>query len=58
MPFFRLVFPPAKFVGQKRKKGKREEEEEEEEGMEKPCIEVHPYTIPNRGPYPFNQPKK
>jgi intron-binding protein aquarius len=54
--YLRLKFPSPKLIGRKRKK----EDGKEEDTMldEKPCLEVEPYTIPNRGPYPFNQPKK
>ena len=33
------------------------EMKEEVEGH-KPVLLVTPYTIPNRGPYPYNQPKR
>ncbi len=52
----RLVFPSLTGLGQKRKKGDDDEDVVVEE--EKPCLVVEPYRIPNRGPYPFNQPKK
>ncbi len=46
-------------IGRKRKKQEEEGEGEGEESEgEKPCLLVEPYCIPNRGPYPFNQPKK
>lgn len=55
----RLVFPSVG-VGKKRKRRKEEEEEEEEaeSADRRPCLIVEPYCIPNRGPYPFNRPRK
>ena len=52
--FFRITFPS---VGLKRKR-KKEAEEADVSADVKPVLEVEPYQIPNRGPYPFNQPKK
>ena len=51
---FRLVFPSATMVGRKRKR----DDDEDTNLDEPPCLMVQPYCIPNRGPYPFNQPKK
>ncbi|XP_077992997.1 RNA helicase aquarius-like [Glandiceps talaboti] len=52
-PPFKVIFP-AKTSGTKRKHG--EDAESEDKG--KIQLTVEPYVIPNRGPYPFNQPKK
>lgn len=41
--------------GKKRKANDEEDETNKEE--EKPLI-VEPYVTPNRGPYPYNQPKR
>ncbi|XP_072032730.1 RNA helicase aquarius-like [Amphiura filiformis] len=51
-PPFRITFPVTS-VGKKRK-----HEEEEKETTGKPELMVEPHVIPNRGPYPYNQPKK
>lgn len=48
-------------IPQKRKLAEREKKGEEEEGEgegERETLLVEPYSIPNRGPYPYNQPKK
>ncbi|XP_067847483.1 RNA helicase aquarius [Heptranchias perlo] len=52
-PPFRITFPVQCGKGKKRKG------ENDEEGMEEtqPLI-VEPHVIPNRGPYPYNQPKR
>ena len=52
---YRLMFPEHK-LPQKRKLATREELHQEKE--EDDTLLVEPYTIPNRGPYPYNQPKK
>ena len=58
MCLFRLTFPDHK-LPQKRKLASREEPNQEKEGEEEDnTLLVEPYTIPNRGPYPYNQPKK
>ncbi len=51
--FLRVEFPPLRVTNKKRKKNG-----DEEAMVEKPMLEVTPYQILNRGPYPFNQPKK
>ena len=53
--FSRLKFPEQR-LPQKRKLPASEEEGKEDEGES--TLLVEPYTIPNRGPYPYNQPKK
>ncbi|XP_006823851.1 RNA helicase aquarius [Saccoglossus kowalevskii] len=54
-PPFKVTFP-AKKSGKKRKKGDTDDKVAEEK--QKLQLVVEPYSIPNRGPYPFNQPKK
>ena len=50
--FSRLTFPkPVKKAGKKRP-------HTETESAESAVIQVKPYTIPNRGPYLYNIPKK
>lgn len=41
-------------------KGKKRKESSDEESAEEepPTIIVEPHVIPNRGPYPYNQPKR
>ena len=47
----RLEFPtPVVKVGKKRSRAAK--------SAESSVIQVKPYTIPNRGPYPYNVPKK
>jgi len=53
VPPFRVKFP----LERASKKRKQQETEDEEEKPEKELV-VEPYVIPNRGPYPYNQPKK
>ena len=54
-PPFKLTFSDVGAPsGEKRK---RDEEEKKETEKEKSII-VEPHVIPNRGPYPYNQPKK
>ncbi|XP_075700839.1 RNA helicase aquarius [Rhinoderma darwinii] len=51
---FRITFPVYGGKGKKRK-------EDNEEGTfqdEPPTLIVEPHVIPNRGPYPYNQPKR
>ncbi|CAH2328296.1 RNA helicase aquarius [Pelobates cultripes] len=51
---FRITFPVYGGKGKKRK-----EDGEEETGPEEPpTLVVEPHVIPNRGPYPYNQPKR
>jgi len=61
LSFFRFVssveFPPLRVTNKKRKR-KADENMSELVVQEKPILEVTPYHIPNRGPYPFNKPKK
>ena len=51
-PPFKLTLPTAQ-KSQKRKRGK-----DSEAAPEAKTIMVEPYVPPNRGPYPYNQPKK
>lgn len=53
----RLTFPEQR-QSQKRKLGDRDEADKNGEAKEDDVLIVEPYTIPNRGPYPYNQPKK
>lgn len=55
---FRLVFPIPPKAGQKRKVPPENQEGEESASETTPTIQVEPYVLPNRGPYPYNQPKK
>ena len=48
---YRITFPEAPDS----KKRKHDEEEPKEAKQE---LMVEPFVVPNRGPYPFNQPKK
>lgn len=52
-PPFRITFPVRTGKGKKRK-----EEEEEGSSDEVGALIVEPHVIPNRGPYPYNQPKR
>lgn len=53
--FTRIKFP----VSDKTDKGKkRKADEEMEENSEDMTLVVEPYVTPNRGPYPYNQPKR
>ncbi|KAM9381229.1 RNA helicase aquarius [Phaethornis superciliosus] len=54
IPPFRITFP---VKGSKAKKRKVEDGNEEEPEEAKTLI-VEPHVIPNRGPYPYNQPKR
>ncbi|KAJ7344898.1 hypothetical protein JRQ81_000848 [Phrynocephalus forsythii] len=49
IPPFRITFPVRSEAGKKRK-----ESDEEDSKM----LLVEPHVIPNRGPYPYNQPKR
>ena len=52
---FRINFP----VPNKEDKGKkRKADEEEEESPPDNTLVVVPHVPPNRGPYPYNQPKR
>ncbi|XP_069126359.1 LOW QUALITY PROTEIN: RNA helicase aquarius-like [Argopecten irradians] len=50
VPPFRLKFPEEEVTGKRKA--------DTEETKVKKQIMVEPHTIPNRGPYPYNQPKK
>ncbi|XP_063040700.1 RNA helicase aquarius isoform X2 [Engraulis encrasicolus] len=65
VPPFRITFPESKAAqavkGKKRKAGEEEEEEEEKKKKsteDDRTLLVEPHVIPNRGPYPYNQPKR
>ncbi|CAJ1073365.1 RNA helicase aquarius isoform X2 [Xyrichtys novacula] len=52
---FRIKFP----ISNKTEKGKKRKADEEEEKKEEDMtLIVEPYVTPNRGPYPYNQPKR
>uniref|UniRef100_A0A9J8CR56 RNA helicase aquarius n=1 Tax=Cyprinus carpio carpio TaxID=630221 RepID=A0A9J8CR56_CYPCA len=53
LPPFRIRFPALNAKGKKRKAN--EEEKPDEEDL---TLVVEPHVIPNRGPYPYNQPKR
>lgn len=53
VPPFRITFPITGGRGKKRK-----EDENEEKSEEAKTLIVEPHIIPNRGPYPYNQPKR
>ena len=48
----RITFPETSSSSKKRK---HDEDEPKEVNQE---LSVEPFVVPNRGPYPFNQPKK
>lgn len=50
---FRIKFPVQNVKGKKRKA-----DEEEEKNEDDKTLIVEPHVIPNRGPYPYNQPKR
>ncbi|XP_071786990.1 RNA helicase aquarius-like [Asterias amurensis] len=52
-PPFRITFPVTSGGG-----GKKRKKAEEEKETEKKELVVEPHVIPNRGPYPYNQPKR
>ncbi|NXD05701.1 AQR helicase, partial [Nothocercus nigrocapillus] len=54
IPPFRITFPVKGGKGKKRKEGDGNEEKPEEAKT----LIVEPHVIPNRGPYPYNQPKR
>ncbi|XP_073783162.1 RNA helicase aquarius isoform X2 [Danio rerio] len=53
MPPFRIHFPVQSVKGKKRKA-----DEEAAPGEEEQVLLVEPHVTPNRGPYPYNQPKR
>ncbi|XP_061752043.1 RNA helicase aquarius isoform X2 [Nerophis ophidion] len=57
VPPFRIKFPISKQTekGKKRKAGEESKDKQEEEDQ---TLIVEPYVTPNRGPYPYNQPKR
>ncbi|XP_030854514.1 RNA helicase aquarius isoform X2 [Strongylocentrotus purpuratus] len=55
VPPFRITFPDAEKGGSSGKKRKNEDTSQTKAKKE---IIVEPHIIPNRGPYPYNQPKK
>lgn len=50
---FRIKFPVKNVKGKKRKADEESEKTEEDN-----TLIVEPHVIPNRGPYPYNQPKR
>uniref|UniRef100_A0A5F9C7S8 RNA helicase aquarius n=1 Tax=Oryctolagus cuniculus TaxID=9986 RepID=A0A5F9C7S8_RABIT len=54
IPPFRITFPVRSGRGKKRKDADGEDEDTEEAKT----LIVEPHVIPNRGPYPYNQPKR
>ncbi|ELW71376.1 Intron-binding protein aquarius [Tupaia chinensis] len=54
IPPFRITFPVRSGKGKKRKDAEGEDEDIEEAKT----LLVEPHVIPNRGPYPYNQPKR
>ncbi|GAB1286698.1 RNA helicase aquarius [Apodemus speciosus] len=54
IPPFRITFPVRSGKGKKRKDADAEEDDTEEAKT----LIVEPHVIPNRGPYPYNQPKR
>jgi intron-binding protein aquarius len=52
--FCRITFPVRSGKGKKRKDADGEEDDTEEAKT----LIVEPHVIPNRGPYPYNQPKR
>ncbi|OWK09410.1 AQR [Cervus elaphus hippelaphus] len=54
IPPFRITFPVRSGKGKKRKDVDGEDEDTEEAKT----LIVEPHVIPNRGPYPYNQPKR
>ncbi|XP_035237353.1 RNA helicase aquarius isoform X1 [Anguilla anguilla] len=57
VPPFRIKFPERSVKGKKRKADEAEEDEAMEEEDDRTLV-VEPHVIPNRGPYPYNQPKR
>lgn len=62
LSIFRITFPESKTSQQakgKKRKADHDEHKEEEGKKEEDCtLVVEPHVIPNRGPYPYNQPKR
>lgn len=56
--FFVLFLSRIKFPVQNVKGKKRKADEEEEKAEEDNTLIVEPHVTPNRGPYPYNQPKR
>ncbi|XP_023370052.1 intron-binding protein aquarius [Otolemur garnettii] len=54
IPPFRITFPVRSGKGKKRKDADGEDEDTDEAKT----LIVEPHVIPNRGPYPYNQPKR
>nr|XP_005006379.1 LOW QUALITY PROTEIN: intron-binding protein aquarius [Cavia porcellus] len=54
IPPFRITFPVRSGKGKKRKDASGEDDDTEEAKT----LIVEPHVIPNRGPYPYNQPKR
>ncbi|KAM9064638.1 RNA helicase aquarius isoform X1 [Sarcophilus harrisii] len=54
VPPFRITFPVRNGKGKKRKEADGEDEDTEEAET----LIVEPHVIPNRGPYPYNKPKR
>ena len=51
--YFRVTFPDERIsIGSKRRLSDSDSDDA------KPVMTVEPFTIENRGPYPYNQPKK
>ena len=50
----RVVFPEER----PKKRKHPDSSEQEGPGDDRPVLLVTPYTVPNRGPYPYNQPKR
>ncbi|KAJ8411857.1 hypothetical protein AAFF_G00154950 [Aldrovandia affinis] len=57
VPPFRIKFPEKNVKGKKRK-ADEVEEGDREMGEDDCTLVVEPHVIPNRGPYPYNQPKR
>uniref|UniRef100_A0A7N6C173 RNA helicase aquarius n=1 Tax=Anabas testudineus TaxID=64144 RepID=A0A7N6C173_ANATE len=55
VPPFRVKFPISKNTDKGKKRKADEEVEDKEKDM---TLVVEPYVTPNRGPYPYNQPKR
>ena len=53
-PHSRIKFP----VQNKVDKGKKRKADSEEKREEEKTLIVEPHVTPNRGPYPYNQPKR
>lgn len=54
-----FCFPRVKFpISKKTDKGKKRKADQVEDKEEDMTLVVEPYVTPNRGPYPYNQPKR